>query len=199
MVYQAAEYSQIPLINGGNGCDEHPTQALLDLYTIEQETGRIDDLTIGLVGDLLHARTIHSLVKGLSRYRVKMVLISPEELQLPEVLREFLQTRGCEYAEGSDLREMIEQLDVLYIVMLQHHRIANRAIIEQLRNTYYHITPELLQSAQADLILLHPLVRMEEVASEVDDLPHAAYFRQAHNGVFVRMALLELMLKGELL
>ncbi len=197
-VYLASESSSIPIINGGNGCDEHPTQALLDLYTIEREKGTIDGLNVALVGDLKHARTIHSLVKGLSSYQVTLFLVSPEELRLPEALRDFLVQRSVTYIETPNLEEVLGALDVIYVVMLQHHRIPDHHLVERLQQKYYRITPKLLTQAKPDITILHPLVRREEVAPEIDALPNAAYFRQVRNGVFVRMALLSQIFAGHL-
>lgn len=196
-VYRASEYAAIPVINGGNGCDEHPTQTLLDLYTIQQELGQIDGLQVALVGDLKHARTMHSLVKGLSRYAVTLFLISPEELRLPEECCQLLQQQGVTYTEQTDLSAVISTLDVIYIVMLQHHRIADHQVVERLQREYYRITPQLLQQAPPHVRILHPLVRQQEVAADVDALPNAAYFRQARNGIVVRMALLAHLFSGE--
>ena len=196
-VYLANEYSSAPIINGGNGCDEHPTQTLLDLYTIHKEKGTIDGLNVALVGDLKYARTMHSLVKGLSYYQVTIFLISPEELRLPAQLREVLRQRQVPFIETPNLLEVLGELDVIYIVMLHHHRIPDQSVVERLQREYYRITPDLLTQAKPDVTILHPLVRREEVASEVDALPNAAYFRQAQNGIVVRMALLYQMLKGD--
>ena len=196
-VYTAAEYASAPVINGGNGCDEHPTQALLDLYSIQKEKGRLEKLNIALVGDLKHARTMHSLLKGLALYRNTLFLISPKELRAPKELRTMLDKKDVSYVETESLEQVIWELDVIYIVMLQHHRISDPAEVKRLRKSYYRLTPELLKSGKKDITILHPLVRSDEVALEVDALPNAAYFRQAKNGVFVRMALLERMLKAE--
>lgn len=193
----AAECATVPIINGGNGCDEHPTQTLLDLYTIQKEKGRIDGLHIGLIGDLKHARVMHSLAKGLTLYHARLFLVSPSELSLPEDIRNLLRQRGCLFEETADLQSVVGELDVIYMVMLQHHRISDPQTVQRLQQGYYRITPELLQTAKPDVIVLHPLVRRDEVAPEVDALPNAAYFRQARNGVFVRMALLEQMLNHD--
>ena len=193
-IYTADEYASVPLINGGNGCDEHPTQTLLDLYSIQKEKGRLEKLNIALVGDLKHARTMHSLIKGLALYNNTLFLISPKELRAPKELRQMLEERDVSYVETTSLEEVIWELDVIYIVMLQHHRISDPDEVTRLRENYYRLTPELLKSGKKDVTILHPLVRSDEVAPEVDALPNAAYFRQAKNGVFVRMALLERML-----
>lgn len=189
----AAEVASIPVINGGNGCDEHPTQALLDLFTIEQRKGAIDGLTIGLVGDLKHARTMHSLASALAQYRITAVFVSPEDLRMPPAIR---QQFSGEVIETSELQAVLGRLDVLYIVMLQHHRIPDPVTRERLKASYYRLTPEFLRDARPEMILLHPLVRQEEVAVAVDDLPHAVYFEQAANGIVVRMALLDMLLRG---
>lgn len=189
-VYLAEKYSSVPVINAGNGCDEHPTQTLLDLYTMYKEKKRIDGLHVALVGDLKHARTIHSLIKGLSHYRITLFLVSPPELRAPKPLCDLLRDRGMSFVEVRNLEEVIWEVDVIYTVMLQHHRINDAETVKRLRRDYYRITPELIRSGKHDLMILHPLVRREEVAVEVDDLPNAAYFRQAKNGVFVRMALI---------
>jgi aspartate carbamoyltransferase catalytic subunit len=194
-VYLASEYSSVPVINGGNGCDEHPTQALLDLYTIQKEKGTIDGVNVALVGDLKHARTMHSLIKGLSYYDVTVFLIAPEELRLPAELLTMLRQRKISFIETPNLLGVIGELDVMYIVMLQHHRISDHHIVERLQREYYRITPELLTQAKPDVTILHPLVRREEISPEVDALPNAAYFRQAKNGVVVRMALISHLLK----
>ncbi len=196
-VYIADEYASVPVINGGNGCDEHPTQALLDLYSIQKEKGRLDKLNIALVGDLKYARTMHSLIKGLTFYDNTMFLISPKELRIPKELRKMLQERDISYVESASLEEFIWELDVIYLVMLQQHRVSDPQELKRLRRNYYRLTLELLKSAKKDVTLLHPLVRGDEMASEVDSLPNAAYFRQVKNGVFVRMALLERMLSSQ--
>ena len=189
-VYLAEKYASVPVINAGNGCDEHPTQTLLDLYTMYKEKKRIDGLHVALVGDLMHARAIHSLIKGLSHYRITLFLVSPSELRAPKPLCDLLRDRGVSFVEVRNLEEVIWEVDVIYTVMLQHHRINDAETVKRLRRDYYRITPELIRSGKRDLTILHPLVRREEVAVEVDDLPNAAYFRQAKNGVFVRMALI---------
>ncbi|RQW06370.1 aspartate carbamoyltransferase [candidate division KSB1 bacterium] len=193
----AAECATVPIINGGNGCDEHPTQTLLDLYTIQKEKGRIEGLRIALIGDLKHARVMHSLAKGLAFYDVRLFLVSPPELPVPDDVRDLLRQRGSIFEETANFQSILGELDVMYIVMLQHHRISDPQIVQRLQQEYYRITPELLQTAKPDVIVLHPLVRRDEVSPEVDALPNAAYFRQARNGVFVRMALLEQMLNHD--
>lgn len=190
----ACQCSPVPIINAGDGCDEHPTQALLDLYTIQKEKGSIDGLKIAVVGDLKHARTVHSLLKGLVKFKVELLLVSPPELETPEPLLKRLEDQGLKYLQTPDIQRIIEDADVLYIVMLQHHRISNPLKVKQLKKMYYVIDRKLIRQAKRDLIILHPMVRQDELPPEVDDLPQAAYFRQVKNGVNVRMALLSLML-----
>lgn len=190
----ACRYSPVPIINAGNGCDEHPTQALLDLYTIQKEKGRIDGLKIAVVGDLKHARTIHSLLKGLAKFKADVFLVSPSELRAPEALLKKFEDQGLTYLETPDIQSVLGEADVLYTVMLQHHRIPDPQTVEQLKKRYYVIDRKLVQQAKPDLIILHPMVRRDELPPEVDELPQAAYFRQVKNGVSVRMALLDLML-----
>ncbi len=197
-IYRADDYSSVPVINGGNGCDEHPTQTLLDLYTIQKEKGQIDGLTVGLIGDLKHARVMHSLLRGLALYDVRLMLISPPELRMPADVLSLPGDRNVTWHETENVQEVLPELDVMYLVMLQHHRITDSQIVERLKRQYYRITPDVLKGAKPDVIVLHPLVRRDEVAVEVDDLPNAAYFRQAENGVFVRMALLSHLLTGTL-
>lgn len=190
----ACRYSSVPIINAGDGCDEHPTQALLDLYTIQKEKGSIDGLKIAIVGDLKHARVVHSLLKGLTKFKVDLKLVSPPELKVPEPFLRKLEEQNLNYVETPDLESVIGEIDILYVVMLQHHRISDPHQLEQLKRKYYVIDRKLVQKGQSNLMILHPMVRREELSPEVDELPQAAYFRQVRNGVSVRMALLSLML-----
>lgn len=190
----ACRYSSVPVINAGNGCDEHPTQALLDLYTIQKEKGSIDGLKIAVVGDLKHARVVHSLLKGLTKFKVNLWLVSPPELKVPEPFLKKFEEQNIDYVETPDIESVMGEVDILYVVMLQHHRIADPHQVEQLKRKYYVINRELIQKGKSNLLILHPMVRREELSPEVDELPQAAYFRQVKNGVSVRMALLSLML-----
>jgi aspartate carbamoyltransferase catalytic subunit len=190
----ACRCTLIPIISAGDGCNEHPTQALLDLYTIQKEKGTIDGLKVAVVGDLKHARTIHSLLKGLAKFNVDLLLVSPDELKTPKPLLKKLKEQRLKYRETSHIQDVIEDVDVLYIVMLQHHRIPDSHQVEELKKKYYTIDRKLIQQGKKDLIVLHPMVRRDELPPEVDDLPQAAYFRQVRNGVSIRMALLSLML-----
>lgn len=190
----AAEYVNIPVINAGSGAEEHPTQALLDIYTIRRELGRVDSLNIGILGDLRYGRTVHSLCIGLTNYDVKLFLISPELLRLR---REFLEEvkKKVEVVETDRLERVIDKLDVLYVTRIQKERFADLAEYEKVRGAY-RVDLDILQRAKESLIVMHPLPRVEEIDPEVDYTPHARYFDQVRYGVLVRMSLLKLILSG---
>ncbi|HBE10098.1 MAG TPA: aspartate carbamoyltransferase [Lachnospiraceae bacterium] len=187
----ASMYSPVPVINAGDGGHNHPTQTLTDLLTILREKGRLEDLTIGLCGDLKFGRTVHSLVKAMSRYAgIKFVFISPKELKIPEyILSEVVEPAGIPYEEVTSLEENISKLDVLYMTRVQKERFFNEADYVRLKDTYI-LDKAKLSDAKDDMIILHPLPRVNEIASEVDSDPRAAYFRQVMNGKYVRMALI---------
>ena len=188
----AAELSKVPVINGGSGSEEHPTQALIDLYTIQKEKGKIDGLKIALVGDLRYGRTVHSLAYALSLYSIELHLISPESLRMRrEVLRTI--NKKISVTEDSNLEKVIPQIDVLYVTRIQKERFPDLAEYAKVKGTY-KIDLELLKNAKKDLIILHPLPRVDEIAAEVDTTPQARYFQQVWNGIVVRMALLALVL-----
>ena len=188
----AAELSKVPIINGGSGSEEHPTQALIDLYTIQKEKGKIDGLKIALVGDLRYGRTVHSLAYALSLYNIDLYLISPETLRMRrEVLRTI--NKKMSVTEDSNLEKVIPQVDVLYVTRIQKERFPDPAEYAKVKGVY-KINLETLSTAKKDLIILHPLPRVDEIAAEVDKTPQARYFQQVWNGVVVRMALLALVL-----
>ena len=188
--------SQIPVINAGDGGHNHPTQTLTDLLTIQREMGHFDNLTVGFCGDLKFGRTVHSLISALSRYRnVKFVLVSPEELKLPSYVKDMLKEKKLEYVQTSDLEAVMPELDVLYMTRVQKERFFSEEEYLRLRDSYI-LTPEKLRTAKADMRILHPLPRVNEITLDVDDDPRAAYFRQAMNGKYIRMALI-LKLLGE--
>jgi len=188
----AAEYARVPVINAGSGAEEHPTQALLDLYTITKSKGKIDGLNIVLMGDLRYGRTVHSLAYALSLYDVKLSLVSPDLLRMrPEVVDDIKDR--IEVSEHTDLMEVLPEADVLYVTRIQKERFPDLAEYEKVRGSYV-IDLNVLKKAKEDLIVLHPLPRIDEVAVEVDSTPFAKYFEQARNGVVVRMALLALVL-----
>ncbi|MBO6002547.1 MAG: hypothetical protein J6P53_03530, partial [Mailhella sp.] len=181
----------VPVINAGDGGHNHPTQTLADLLTIWREKGRFDHLTIGLCGDLKFGRTVHSLIAAMSRYAgVEFVLISPEELRLPGYVRQdIIERSGSACCETTDLLGAMPRLDVLYMTRVQRERFFNEADYIRLKDSYI-LTPEKLAEAKKDMCILHPLPRVNEISVAVDDDPRAAYFRQALNGKYMRMALI---------
>jgi aspartate carbamoyltransferase catalytic subunit len=185
----AAEAAHVPVINAGDGAGEHPTQALLDLYTIRQELGRLDGLSVAMVGDLRFGRTVHSLTRLLIQYDVRLTFVSPEILRLPLDLMNEARDAGRPVRETYNVADVIEDVDVLYVTRVQKERFTDLDQYEEVRG-YYVITPELMTQARPDMILLHPLPRVGEIDPAVDTDPRAAYFRQVRNGMFVRMALL---------
>ena len=189
--YVAAKAASIPVINAGDGGHCHPTQTLADLLTIYREHGHFDNLTVGCCGDLKYGRTVHSLIAALSRYEnVKIVLISPEELKLPEYMKhEVLEKNGMPYLETKSLEEAMPELDVLYMTRIQRERFEEPSAYERLKDSYI-LTPDKLQPAKPTMRILHPLPRVNEISVKVDADPRAAYFRQALNGKYMRMALI---------
>lgn len=189
--YVAARSASIPVINAGDGGHCHPTQTLADLLTIYRENGRLENLTIGCCGDLKYGRTVHSLLSALSRYNnIKIVLIAPEELQLPKYVKyDVLDKNGMEYVETTSLEDAIPELDVLYMTRIQRERFDNYDEYERLKDSYI-LTVEKMQAAKPSMRVLHPLPRVNEISVKVDDDPRAAYFRQALNGKYMRMALI---------
>ena len=189
--YVAAKNATIPVINAGDGGHCHPTQTLADLLTIYRENGHFDGLTIGCCGDLKYGRTVHSLLAAMSRYKnVKVVLISPKELQLPEYIKqEVLEKNNMDYVESTSLEDAMPILDVLYMTRIQRERFDDPAVYERLKDSYI-LTPDKLASAKDTMRILHPLPRVNEISVKVDADPRAAYFRQALNGKYMRMALI---------
>ena len=192
---RASRYSGIPVINAGDGGHQHPTQTLTDLLTIRRRKGRLDHLTIGLCGDLKFGRTVHSLIKSLARYEdIRFILISPEELRVPDyIINDVLVAKNIPYTEVRSLEDAMPQLDILYMTRVQRERFFNEEDYVRLKNSYI-LTEEKMKLGRPDLAVLHPLPRVNEIALSVDDDPRAAYFEQAHNGVYVRMALIMTLL-----
>lgn len=188
----AAEFAQIPIINAGSGAEEHPTQALLDLYTILKEKNQIDRLNIALVGDLRYGRTVHSLAYALSLYEVKLHLISPELLRMRREVLDAIKKK-IEVAERTGIEEVLPEIDVLYMTRIQKERFADMAEYAKVKGAY-KIDCDVLENVKKDLVIMHPLPRVDEIADEVDATPHARYFQQVWNGIVVRMALLALIL-----
>jgi aspartate carbamoyltransferase catalytic subunit len=187
----AAMNATVPVINAGDGSHSHPTQTLTDLLTIKREIGRFDNLTIGFCGDLRFGRTVHSLIKAMSRYEgVKVVLIAPEQLRLPSYMKqEVCDKNNIPYVEVSSMEEVMDQLDVLYMTRVQKERFLDEDEFDRLKDSFI-LDPAKLKNARPEMRILHPLPRVNEITVEVDDDPRAAYFRQVENGEFVRMALI---------
>jgi len=192
----AAGAVQIPVINAGDGAGQHPTQALLDLYTILSEKGSLDGLSIAFIGDLKYGRTIHSLINLLRHYKVHLYLICPEELKLPEIYKKNLDKYPITFEETTDIKR-IWDCDVAYVTRIQEERFTDHKEYERLKETY-KVNKELILASKKNTTVLHPLPRVNELSTDVDDLPNAAYFRQAKYGVVVRMVLLCLLLKAEI-
>jgi len=195
--YVASRAATVPVINAGDGGHNHPTQTLADLLTINRELGRLNDLTIGLCGDLKYGRTVHSLIEAMSRYEgIKFVLISPKELQLPDYIRyNVLEKHQIPYTEVTDMEAAMPELDVLYMTRIQRERFDDPAEYERLKDSYI-LTTDKMNLAKQEMAVLHPLPRVNEISVKVDEDPRAAYFRQALNGKYMRMALI-LKLLGE--
>lgn len=191
----ATRKSTVPLINAGDGGHNHPTQTLTDLLTIYRKKGRLDNLTIGFCGDLKFGRTVHSLTKAMSRYKnIKFVFIAPPELKIPEYLKhDLLDAKNLDYEEAETIEEVIEDLDILYMTRVQKERFFNEQDYIRLKDTYI-LDLNKLEKSKSDLIVMHPLPRVNEIAIEVDDDPRAKYFDQVQNGRFMRMALILKML-----
>ena len=187
----ASAKSTVPVINAGDGGHNHPTQTLTDLLTISREKGRLDNMTVGLCGDLKFGRTVHSLITAMSRYQnVKFVLIAPEELRIPEYLKqEVLVKNNMDFVETTDLESAMPELDILYMTRVQRERFFNEQDYLRLKDSYI-LTPDKLDNAKADLAILHPLPRVNEISVAVDEDPRARYFEQVLNGKYIRMALI---------
>jgi aspartate carbamoyltransferase catalytic subunit len=188
----AAEFARIPIINAGSGAEEHPTQALLDLYTILKEKGSIDGLNIALMGDLRYGRTVHSLTYALSLYNVGLYLVSPETLRMRREVLDAIKGRK-KVIEKTGIEEILPEIDVLYVTRIQKERFPDLAEYAKVKGAY-KIDLNILKDAKKDLIIMHPLPRVDEIAAEIDATPHARYFQQVWNGIVTRMALLALIL-----
>ena len=188
--------STIPVINAGDGGHNHPTQTLTDLLTIKREKGRLDNLTVGLCGDLKFGRTVHSLISAMARYSgIKFVLISPDELKIPDYIKQdVLDKNGIEYVETASLDGAMPELDILYMTRVQRERFFNEQDYIRLKDSYI-LTPEKLDNAKSDLAILHPLPRVNEISVAIDKDPRACYFRQVLNGKYIRMALIKFLLE----
>ena len=194
--FVASQNASIPVINAGDGGHNHPTQTLTDLLTISREKGHLDNMTVGVCGDLKFGRTVHSLIEAMSRYEgVRFVLISPEELKLPSyVKKDIIQKKKIDYKQVTDLESVIDELDVLYMTRVQRERFLSEEEYLRLKDSYI-LTPEKLQKAKDDMIVMHPLPRVNEISIAVDKDPRACYFKQVLNGKYIRMALMLMLLK----
>ena len=194
----ASMYSPVPIINAGDGGHNHPTQTLTDLLTIRKEKGHLDNMVVGLCGDLKFGRTVHSLIKALSRYEgIKFVLISPQELKVPDyIISDVIKPAGLEFEEVTSLEDNIGKLDILYMTRVQRERFFNEADYVRLKDTYI-LDKKKMKLAKKDMIVLHPLPRVNEIASSVDEDPRACYFRQVKYGKFARMALISRLIELE--
>jgi len=190
---QAAKAARKPVINAGDGIGEHPTQALLDSFTIKEELGHIDGLTVTLLGDLKHGRTVHSLARLLSLYKVKLNYVAPDILRMPAELVDELKASGIEQTEYTTLDKALSESDVLYVTRVQKERFTDEAVYESVKGAYV-IDPQVMKAAKQRMIVMHPLPRVGEISPELDDDPRAAYFRQMEYGLYVRMALLAMVL-----
>jgi len=193
----AAKFSDHPVINAGDGAGSHPTQTLLDLFTMRQSKGSLDNLNITLVGDLKYGRTVQSLAQALTKFGMNITLVAPESLQMPKDIIDHLEENGCHPTTKVFLEDAIADADVLYVTRIQKERFPDPTEYQKVAGTY-RIDNALLENAKDDLIVMHPLPRVNEIAPEVDETKHAKYFEQAANGVPVRMALLNALLGGEL-
>jgi aspartate carbamoyltransferase catalytic subunit len=191
----ASDFIDIPLINAGDGAGQHPSQTLLDLYTIRKSSGKLDGLNIGVMGDLKYGRTVHSLAHAITKFDSQLSFISPEGLRLPENVKYDLESSGSEVKEYTELKDILGTLDILYVTRIQRERFPDEDEYRKVSGQY-RINKKILENAPKHLKVMHPLPRMDEISPEIDTTDHAIYIEQAHNGVVVRMALLDLMLKS---
>lgn len=189
----ASEVASVPVINAGDGANQHPSQTLLDLYSIRQTQGRLDGIDINMVGDLKYGRTVHSLLQALSHFSPSFIFTSPQELRMPAEYKDFLDERHIPYRETSELAEHIADTDILYMTRIQQERFTDPVEYEKVKNVY-SLNAQMLVGVRDNMRILHPLPRLQEIAADVDDTPYAYYFRQAENGMYVRMAIISYLL-----
>lgn len=186
----ASEVSKIPIINAGDGANQHPTQTMLDIYSIYKTQGRLDNLTITVVGDLKYGRTVHSLIIGMAHFKPKFRFIAPDELRIPDVYKQFCEQNGIEFEESVDFsQDVINESDILYMTRVQRERFTDLMEYERVKNVYI-LRNEMIKNSKENLRILHPLPRVNEIQQDVDDSPKAYYFEQAKNGVFIRQAII---------
>ncbi len=189
----ASEVASVPVINAGDGANQHPSQTLLDLYTIRQTQGRLDNININMVGDLKYGRTVHSLLQAMSHFSPKFTFTAPEELKMPKEYKAFLDKKGIPYTERLELDKGISDTDILYMTRVQQERFSDPMEYEKVKNVY-SLTASMLTDAKPNMKILHPLPRVTEISQDVDDTPFAYYFKQAENGMYVRMAIIAYLL-----
>ncbi|MEI6122727.1 MAG: aspartate carbamoyltransferase [Bacteroidota bacterium] len=189
----ASEVATVPIVNAGDGANQHPTQCLLDLYSIRKTQGKLDNLDIAFVGDLKYGRTVHSLVIAMTNFNCRFHLVSPPELKLPSSIKMYIKEKNLEYYQYTDLNEVMTKTDIIYMTRIQRERFSDPIDYEKVKNAYI-LNRGLLANAKSNLKILHPLPRVNEINVDVDDMPQAYYFQQALNGLFVRQAILKLIL-----
>ena len=189
----ASEIASVPVINAGDGANQHPTQTLLDLYTIKETQGRLDNIDINMVGDLKYGRTVHSLLQALSHFSPSFTFTSPAELEMPQEYKDFLNEKNIPYRETTDLEQYLNETDILYMTRIQQERFTDPVEYEKVKNVY-SLNISMLGSVRENMRILHPLPRLQEIANDVDETPYASYFKQAENGMYVRMAIISYLL-----
>ena len=189
----ASEVADVPVVNAGDGANQHPSQTLLDLYSILQTQGTLDGLTINMVGDLKYGRTTHSLLQAMSHFKTKFVFTAPEELKMPKEYKEFLDSKGIEYIETDSLEEHLNSCDILYMTRVQQERFTDPIEYERVKDCY-SLNAQMLANVKNNMKILHPLPRVNEISQDVDETPYAYYFKQAENGLYVRMAIISYLL-----
>jgi aspartate carbamoyltransferase catalytic subunit len=189
----ASEIASVPVINAGDGANQHPSQTLLDLYTIQQTQGKLNNLTINMVGDLKYGRTVHSLLQAMSHFSPKFIFTAPEELMMPEEYKDFLDEKKIRYTETSSLTEYLDDTDILYMTRVQQERFSDPIEYEKVKNIY-RLEAKMLRNVRNNMKILHPLPRINEIATDVDDTPYAYFYKQAENGMYIRMAIIAYLL-----
>ncbi|MBP5210388.1 MAG: aspartate carbamoyltransferase [Bacteroidales bacterium] len=189
----ASEICNLPIVNAGDGANQHPSQTLLDLYTIRETQGRLENIAINMVGDLKYGRTVHSLLQALSNFNASFFFTSPDSLKMPDEYKEFLNERGLHYEETSSLNEYINCCDILYMTRVQQERFRNPMEYEKVKN-FFRLDASMLEGVKPNMKILHPLPRINEIATDVDDTPYAYFYKQAENGMYVRMAIIAYLL-----
>ena len=189
----ASEVADVPVVNAGDGANQHPSQTLLDLYSILQTQGTLEGLTINMVGDLKYGRTTHSLLQAMSHFNTKFIFTAPEELKMPKEYKQFLDSKGIEYIETTSLEEHLNSCDILYMTRVQQERFTDPMEYERVKDVYT-LTASMLGNVRNNMKILHPLPRVTEITQDVDETPYAYYFKQAENGLYVRMAIISYLL-----